>query len=270
MTTRHRIALLRSWQWKMCGVVLCSAFFGASTAHAGLFEDDEARRAILELRSKVEVNRQAIDTTNQTLGQKFDDALGPTRRGLLDLINQLEELRQEVARLRGANEQLTNDVVQLQQQQKEVLADIDQRVRTLEPSKITLDGQTFSANKEEKAAFDAAMTALRSSQFERAAQLYADLLQRYPGSGYVPSALYWQGSALYAHRSYNPAIASYRAFMERAPAHARVPDALLAIANCQQELKDNKAAKRTLEELVKAHPRSDAATAARERLDRLK
>ena len=267
MTTRHRW-VLRGWQ--ACGFVLCGALLGATTAHAGLFEDDEARRAILELRSKVDANRQAIDTTNQTLGQKFDDALGPTRRGLLELINQLEELRQEVARLRGANEQLTNDVVQLQQQQREVLADIDQRVRTLEPSKVTLDGQSFAASQDEKAAFDAAMTALRSSQFERAAQLHADLLQRYPGSGYVPSSLYWQGSALYAQRSYNPAIASYRTFLERAPDHPRVPDALLAIANCQQELKDSKAAKRTLEELVKAHPRSDAATAARERLGRLK
>ena len=42
------------------------------------------------------------------------------------------------------------------------------------------------------------------------------------------------------------------------------------IANRQVELKDTKAARRTLEELVKAHPQSEAAGAARERLSRLR
>jgi TolA-binding protein len=44
---------------------------------------------------------------------------------------------------------------------------------------------------------------------------------------------------------------------------------MLAIANCQQELKDSKAARRTLEELVKAYPKTEAGSAARERLARM-
>jgi TolA-binding protein len=45
---------------------------------------------------------------------------------------------------------------------------------------------------------------------------------------------------------------------------------VLSIANCQIELKDNAAARRTLDELVKAYPQSEAASAARERLARLR
>ncbi len=41
---------------------------------------------------------------------------------------------------------------------------------------------------------------------------------------------------------------------------------MLAIANCQAELKDTKAARKTIEELVKAYPKSEAAQAGRERL----
>jgi TolA-binding protein len=45
---------------------------------------------------------------------------------------------------------------------------------------------------------------------------------------------------------------------------------MLAVANCQIELKDVRAAKRSLEELVKAHPQSEAASTARDRLARLR
>ena len=50
----------------------------------------------------------------------------------------------------------------------------------------------------------------------------------------------------------------------------RAPDSALSIANCQIELKDTKAARKTLEDLVKDYPESDAATAAKERLSKLK
>ena len=58
--------------------------------------------------------------------------------------------------------------------------------------------------------------------------------------------------------------------MASAPESIRVPEALLSIANCQVELKDSKAARKTLDELIKSHPKSEAAQAARERLAALK
>ena len=50
----------------------------------------------------------------------------------------------------------------------------------------------------------------------------------------------------------------------------RAPDSALSIATCQIELKDTKAARSTLENLIKTYPESDAATAAKERLSKLK
>jgi TolA-binding protein len=45
---------------------------------------------------------------------------------------------------------------------------------------------------------------------------------------------------------------------------------VLSIANCQIELKDTRAARKTLEDLTKAYPQSEAAQAGRERLSRLR
>jgi TolA-binding protein len=55
-----------------------------------------------------------------------------------------------------------------------------------------------------------------------------------------------------------------------APDHAKAPEAVLSIANCQIELKDTRSARRTLEDLAKAYPQSEAAQAGRERLSRLR
>jgi TolA-binding protein len=82
--------------------------------------------------------------------------------------------------------------------------------------------------------------------------------------------LFWLGNAQYANRDYRGAIGNFRALLTAAPDHPRAPEAVLSIANCQIELKDNPAARRTLDELVKTYPQSEAANAAKERLARLR
>ena len=58
--------------------------------------------------------------------------------------------------------------------------------------------------------------------------------------------------------------------MTSSPDSPHAPEALLAIANCQAELKDTKSARRTIDELTKTYPKSEAAQAGRERLASLK
>lgn len=250
----------------------CAGLLGLAAvlpAQAALFGDDEARKAIIELRGKVDANRQASDATLSELRRQQEEQGANSRRAVLEIANQVETLRSELAQLRGQNEQLARDVSELQRQQKSLLGMLDERLRTLEPVRVTQDGIEFTVQPREKAEFEAAMAALRASEFDKAADLYGQFMRRYPDSGYLPSALYWQGNARYAARDYKPAIDSYRALIAKVPGHARVPEAMLAIANCQQELKDGKAARRTLEDLVKSHPRSEAGIAARERLARM-
>lgn len=237
-----------------------------------LFGDDEARKAIIELRQRVEINRQAAEAANAATTRTAEEARDgqvTTRRSLLDLANQIEQLRAEVARLRGQNEQLAREVSELQRQQKDVQLGLDERLRKVEPVKVSLDGSDFTATPVEKRDFDVAMETLRRTEFEAAAQAYQQFLRRYPDSGYTPAALYWLGNAQYANRNYKDAIETHRRLVTRFPSHVRTPEALLAIGNSQVELKDTKGARRTLDELIKTHPQSEAAGAARERLSRL-
>ena len=95
-------------------------------------------------------------------------------------------------------------------------------------------------------------------------------MQRYPSTGYAELARFWLGNALYGQKNYKEAIAVFRALVTSAPGHPRTPEAMLAMANCQIEMKDNRSARKTIDDLVKAYPASEAATAGKERLSTLK
>lgn len=261
--------LLPRWRALLAGALAALCLVGMAPARAALFEDDEARRAILDLRQRVEAQRLAADRQADELRKATEDNT-LLRRSLLDLQTQIEALRSEVARLRGQDEQILRDVAELQRRQKDIAQGVEDRLRKFEPSKVTVDGREFIADPNEARDFEAALGLFRRGDFPAAQAAFAEFLKRYPQSGFKPTALFWVGNAQYANRDYRGAIANFRALLTQAPDHPRAPEALLSIANCQIELKDNAGARRTLDELVKAYPQSEAASAARERLVRVR
>ena len=100
--------------------LLCLA---AVSAQAGLFDDEEARKAILDLRQRVESVRLL---TEQGASRASDDNAA-LRRSLLELQNQIETLRAETAKLRGMNEQLSRDLAETQRVQKDMVQGVEDR-----------------------------------------------------------------------------------------------------------------------------------------------
>jgi len=233
-------------------ISLCTAFVHPAYA---FLEDAEARRAILEL-------RQRFDKSAEESAQM--------RRGMLDLQSQIESMRREIAQLNGAKEQLEREVSEIQRRQKDLATGVDDRLRKFEPVHVQMDGLDFTADPAEKRDFDAALEKFRAGDFVEARKNFANFINAYPSSGYMPSARFWLGNTQYAGRDYKEAIANFRSMLKMAPQHARAADAALSVANCQLELKDTKGAVKTLQDLVKDYPATEAAATAKERLQRLK
>jgi tol-pal system protein YbgF len=238
----------------------------AFNAHAGLFEDDEARRAILDLRQKVDAAQ--LRTADELRKTTEDNA--QLRRSLLDLSNQIEALRNELATMRGQNENLARNVAEMQRTQKDLTTGVDERLRKFEPGKVNVDGKEFVADPAERQEFEAALATLRKGDFAAAQTSFLAFMKRYPQTGYRASALFWLGNAQYALRNYRDAVTNFRSLVTAEPDHMRAPEAMLSLANCQVELKDIKSARKTLEDLVKAYPQAEAASVAKERLAKLK
>ena len=242
----------------------------ALPAQAGIFDDDEARRAILDLRKQLEQSNAQAQAAQAAQMKTMSDQLDLLKRSLLDLNSKIDLQRDDNAKLRGQIEQLTRDVAELQRKQTDIVQGVDDRLRKVEPQKVTVDGRDFTVDPEEKRQYDDALAAFRTGDFDRAAQGFGSLLKRFPGTGYRDSALFWTGNAQYGSRAYKDAIASFRNLVTSSPDSPHAPEALLAIANCQAELKDTKAARRTIDELTRTYPKSEAAQAGRERLASLK
>ena len=255
-----------------------------SSAQAGLFEDDAARRAILELRQKVDQMQQqsaqmqqqsaeqlrATKNENAVSIEQVNAQLTQLRRSLLELSNMIEGLRSELANSRGKSEQLARDLADAQRLQKDIVQGTEDRFKRLEPSKVSVDGLEFMALPAEIREYDSALATMRKGDFAQALPAFSEFVRRYPASGYQPSALFWLGNLNYSQRNYKEALNHYRALVSASPAHLRAPEAMLSIANCQLELKDARASRKTLEELVKDYAESEAASLAKGRLAKMK
>lgn len=232
----------RAAGWRVA-VPLLLGLLTLRPAAAALFEDDEARRAILDLRARVTQNDEQQRARMAELTQanaRLLDQVAVLQRSLLDLNGQLESLRGELAGLRGQNEVMQREVADLQKRQRDLGQAVDERMRRLEPVRVSLDGQEFNAEPDERKGYEEALALLRGGDFDKAAPALAAFLRRYPSSGYANAARFWLGNAQYARRDYKEAIASFRAFVTAAPEHPRAPEALLALANSQAEMKDTK------------------------------
>ena len=244
-----------SWLRIAAAACVAGSALVAAPAHAGLFDDDQARQAILDLRSKTD------NLTTQ---------LAAAQRTILDQSNRLDQLNQQVATLRGQNEDLTNQVSTLQKQQKDYYTDLDTRLKKFEPQQQTVDGVQGTVQPGETEAFNAASQQFRNGDFKNAAASFRDFIQKYPQSPYQPTAQYWLGNALYALRDYKGSTATWQGVVKNYPQHPRAPEALLAIANNQLEQGQKAAARKTLQQIVDQYGSSDVAQTAQNKLSQIK
>ena len=230
-------------------------------ANAGLLDDDEARKAILDLRAKV-------DNLSRDLNARIDTKSDKT--AALDMLNANEQTTQEIARLRGQIEVLANDIATAQKRQRDYYTDLDARIKKLEPRQETIDGQAAEVLPNEKQAYDAAYAQFTGGQYEASITSLQEFVRRYPASPYASNAQYWLGNAYYTQRDFKNAIAAQQVVVNNYPTSAKAPDAMLNMASCYLELKDKVNAKKTYQALIKKYPDSASAGTARDRLAALK
>jgi peptidoglycan hydrolase CwlO-like protein len=148
-----KLDLLMSSMFSKSAAVLFVCLCSLGNSQAALFEDDEARKAILDLRQRVEVMRGEADQARRASATEVT-GLG---KSLLDLQRQIELLKAEIATLRGSNEQIARELSEIQRQQKDQSQAIQARFAKIEPVMIQLDGVEFLADQNQTRDFEAAL-----------------------------------------------------------------------------------------------------------------
>jgi tol-pal system protein YbgF len=239
------------------------AFVCSLPAQAGLFSDDEARTQVNAVRTQLEeVRTQLKDTTRR---------LESVTQNQVDFSNQIEAVKADIAKLRGQIDELTYNLDAAQKRQKDFYIDLDNRLRKIE-SQAQGQGQQSEADATKAADtaamrdYDAALTALKSSDFKSAVTGFESFIKAVPGSPQQPGAHFF-AAYCYSHLK-QPAKAAemYRRLVEKWPNDEHVPDALLGRADSLDELGQHKEARAVLASLAAKYPSSDAGKQAKSRL----
>ena len=250
---------------KLHAALLLALCLATGAARAGLFDDEEARRDLAALRAQVGANQKAME---QALEQRFSRIETLVQDRSIELTKLIEELKQDLARMRGQIEVQANRIETLDRRQKDLYVDLDARLRKLEASAQAQEKQAAAAPDPaaEGKAYEAALNQFKLGNYQSSIAAFQNFLATYPESPQVSSAQYWIGNAYYAVRDYKMAIAAQQKLLASWPASAKAPDALLNIASCQAETGEVKAARETLQTLVKKYPGTSAAEQAKQRL----
>jgi tol-pal system protein YbgF len=218
---------------------------------------------------------------------------------LLELSNQMGELRADLRAVHNDIDQLNHTLDTNRKQQRDLYADLDQRLKVIEVrSGVPTSGAASSAGAAsagslgaaaaagaaggavggsgqttvagtDTAAYQAAFGLLKDSQFDQAIAGFQQFLVTYPDSSLADNAQYWLGEAYYVNKSYPEALAAFERVAIKYPQSRKIPDALLKVGYCYYELKQLQEAHDTLAKVVASYPDTPAGKLAQARLEKM-
>jgi tol-pal system protein YbgF len=248
---------------------LVGAALLASAARAALFDDDEARKQVNQLRTQVEARQKSLEERLSAIDARLGQMDSSGQNRAVDLAQLIESLKQDMAKLRGQIEVLGNQTETLERRQKDLYVDLDARLRRIEQTQTQLQDKVTQGERSaaaEKQAYETALNQFKLGNYQLSITSFQNFMTNFPSSELVPSAQYWIGNAYYAMRDYKSAIAAQQKVVRLWPENSKAPDALLNIASSQAEIGQSSAARETLRTLVKKYPSSSASEQAKQRL----
>lgn len=249
--------------WKAWAAAVALAAL-SQQAHA-LFDDEEARRRIADTNARLaEVQRKLEERIGAMEAQLRSG-------GLVELANQIELLKADLAKLRGQIEVLTHELGEAQKRQRDLYVDLDTRVRRLETQPAApaapvpssggpapaLPGVVPAATVQPPVAAPGAPVAGTMPPPAVGASVPV------PGSPAAGAAAlaaeqreYDAALELFKRADYAGAIASFGAFVKAHPKSALAPSAQYWIGNAQFARRDFRAAIAAQRALLAQYPDS--------------
>ena len=243
------------------------------------------------------VDARELDERLKRLERLFDSG------ALFKLVDEMDSLATEVRELRGQAEALSHRIEQMEERQRQLYLDADQRLQRIEsaapaqaagpspqpsappatpttPTQTATPGQIPPATAPtaqtpdatgvdpfaEQQAYQSAFDLLKSGRYDEAAVAFQQFIAEFPTGGYADNAQYWLGETFYITRRFEQAVQEFERLASTHPTSQKLTHALLKIGYAHDELGNMKEAERVLSELIERHPQSAAAGLARKRL----
>lgn len=205
----------------------------------------------------------------------------------LQMQQQLNTLQDELSELRGVSEVHAHKLEQLNNRQRELYQELEERftatssstsvtpatapsVNNSAPQDSAMANVAMSASLDENQAYDRAVNlVLKDRRYEQAIPEFKAFIESYPQSGYLPNAYYWLGQLLFNKAQYAEAEAAFVKVVEEFPESTKRSDAILKLAMVAQKKNNSAKAKQLFEQVISEYPDSVSAKLAISRLQSL-
>ena len=237
------------------------------SAHSGLFDDEEARKQIVQLRSQMADTQRAIDARVGELEAQAKN------RSIIDLFNQVEILKTEFAKLRGQIELLQNEMENTQKRQRDLYVDLDGRLRKVEAQQVEQAARAAALAASAAAAAAAAPPAgsMPPALVGPTGVAVEPNRAMPPGAVVAPPAAmdavaeqraYDQGLEHFRAGRFAEAVTAFQLFTRNFPRSTLVPSAQYWIGNSLYATRDFRGAIATQRQLIAQYPDSAKASDA--------
>jgi tol-pal system protein YbgF len=187
-------------------------------------------------------------------------------QSLMQMAQRVDALQEEVRGLKGRQEELQNENVQLRKEQRDLYADLERR---LVAAPVAASTAATTTQNEESVLYARAFEHLKARNYTAAIDGFRSLAASHPNGQLADNTQYWLGEAYYVSQDYDHAVAAFQRVLDTWPDSRKAPDALLKLGYTQQEQKKIPAARVSLQQVITKYPGSDAARLAADRLTKL-
>ncbi|HTP25962.1 MAG TPA: tol-pal system protein YbgF, partial [Anaeromyxobacteraceae bacterium] len=207
--------------------------------------------------------------------RKIDELNTVAHRTGADLAVNQEHLQEDVTRLRGALEESTHRLEQLEASVAQLKNDTDARFAAIRGTGAL---ETYEAKKkaeqlkrpaEKEQFFALAQAQEEAGERAVARELYTEYVKKWPSDPRAADAHFRIGELWFGERRYREAILEYGKVVQDFPRSDKAPDALLRTGESMLPLGLKDDARGLFQEVEKRYPRSTAAVRAKARLAEL-
>ena len=230
----------------------------AASARAALFPDEEARKSVDALTQHVNQLEGRVNGLESTVKSQ----------GLVDLLKDIEQIKSDIAALRGQQEVLSYELEQAQKRQRDLYIDLDGRLRKLETATnapaAAAPAPDAGATPPPSANASLPGTAARASPPAATTPSLPPAPSWQPGTRAPPSAIdlateqraYDAALDQFKSGSYPAAISGFQSFVRTYPRSPLAPSAVYWTGNAQYAQRDFRAAIATQRSLIATYPDS--------------
>ena len=236
----------------------------AGVAHAALFDDDEARKRIADTNVRLAQVQAQLEARISALEQQLK------AQGLVEMLSTIEQIKADLARLRGQLEVVTFELAEAQKRQRDLYVDLDTRMRKLETAQAAPPPQGALPAMPGAAPVGAPSTPGAPAAggpvtpgAGAAPPPAVGVTVPVPGSPAADAAAaaaeqreYDAALELFKRADYAGAISAFGAFVKAHPRSALAPSAQYWIGNAQFARKDFRAAIAAQRQLIAQYPDS--------------